>query len=134
MLVDSESDEDEVGQPDRNELNMMVHTLSAKLEDLHTCNDLIARHGLALTKTLSELESSHSSATDVVANLKPVQERATLFRITSNAMINVSLEIVCFLLFWSKGISNKDFVGIFRVCKKEIFKNLVSLIFSQPGI
>ena len=91
MLVDSESDEDEVGgQPDRNELNMMVHTLSAKLEDLHTCNDLIAKHGLALTKILSELESSHHSAPEVVANLKPVQERATLFRITSNAMINVS--------------------------------------------
>ncbi|XP_012942512.2 oxysterol-binding protein 1, partial [Aplysia californica] len=90
MLRD-ESDEEEVQQPDRAELTMMLHTLSAKLEDLHTCNDLIARHGLALTKTLSELESAHSAA-EAAANLKPVQERATLFRITSNAMINACNE------------------------------------------
>ena len=83
-----ESDEEESQQPDKAELNMMLHTLSAKLEDLSTCNDLIARHGLALTKTLSELESTHAPA-EAASSMKAVQERATLFRITSTAMINV---------------------------------------------
>ena len=68
---------------------MMLHALQAKLEDLRTCNDLIARHGQALTKTLSELESTLSTS-ETSASLKPLQERATLFRITANAMINVS--------------------------------------------
>ncbi|BFZ04680.1 hypothetical protein BsWGS_07718 [Bradybaena similaris] len=91
IVLDSESDEEEVQQPDKAELNMMLHSLSAKLEDLHTCNDLIARHGQALTKTLSELESTHNPA-EASANMKAVQERATLFRITANAMINACNE------------------------------------------
>ncbi|XP_055861522.1 oxysterol-binding protein 1-like isoform X2 [Biomphalaria glabrata] len=91
IVLDSESDEEEVQQPDKAELNIMLHNLSVKLQDLNTCNDLIAKHGHALTKTLSELEATHNPA-DAASNMKSVQERATLFRITVNAMINACSE------------------------------------------
>ena len=52
----SESNKDERQQLDKNELQLMVSTLGAKLEDLNTCNDLIAKHESALLKTLSGLE------------------------------------------------------------------------------
>ena len=80
----------------------MVRSLASKLEDLNTCNDLIAKHGSALQKTLSELEQVDEAA-DAAGKLKAVNERATLFRITSNAMINVSLlpsSSLFFLLFF----------------------------------
>jgi predicted transcriptional regulator len=89
LVLDSESDEDERQQPDKNELQNMVRTLASKLEDLRTCNDLIAKHGSALQKTLSELEQVDDGA-EAASKLKAMNERATLFRITSNAMINVS--------------------------------------------
>lgn len=67
----------------------MIKTLSARLEDLQTCSDLIAKHGTALQRSLSELENLDSTQ-DVTQKIKAVNERATLFRITSTAMINVS--------------------------------------------
>lgn len=88
LVLDSESDDEERHQPDKNELQLMVRTMASKLEDLNTCNDLIAKHGSALQKTLSELEQV-DDAGDAASKLKNVNERATLFRITSNAMINV---------------------------------------------
>ncbi len=81
---------------DKNELQTTVRTLSAKLEDLNTCNDLITKHGAALQRALGELEQLDSSA-DVSAKIKSVNERATLFRITSNAMINVSILVCSFV-------------------------------------
>lgn len=76
-------------QSDKNELQSILKTLNAKLEDLSTCNDLIIKHGTALQRSLSELESLETIP-DAVNKIKSVNERATLFRITSNAMINVS--------------------------------------------
>lgn len=90
-MLEAESDEEERQQPDKNELQLMVRTLASKLEDLNTCNDLIAKHGNALQKTLSELEQVDDPA-DAASKLKAVNERATLFRITSNAMINACSE------------------------------------------
>ncbi|XP_076452953.1 oxysterol-binding protein 1-like isoform X2 [Babylonia areolata] len=90
-MLEAESDEDERQQPDKNELQLMVRTLASKLEDLNTCNDLIAKHGSALQKTLSELEQVDDSL-EAAGKLKAVNERATLFRITSNAMINACSE------------------------------------------
>ncbi|XP_050409853.1 oxysterol-binding protein 1 isoform X2 [Patella vulgata] len=89
-IQEVESDEEEP-QPDKNELQFTLRSLNSKLEDLNTCNDLIAKHGAALQKTLSELEQldSHSESHSKV---KAVNERATLFRITSNAMINACSE------------------------------------------
>lgn len=67
----------------------MLKTLASKLDDLSTCNELIGKHGAALQRSLSELEELRGSA-DGTDRVKAVNERATLFRITSNAMINVS--------------------------------------------
>uniref|UniRef100_A0A3B3B5Y3 Oxysterol-binding protein n=1 Tax=Oryzias melastigma TaxID=30732 RepID=A0A3B3B5Y3_ORYME len=65
----------------------VLKTLANKLDDLSTCNELIGKHGAALQRSLSELEELRAS-TDSTDKVKAVNERATLFRITSNAMIN----------------------------------------------
>uniref|UniRef100_A0A665URV7 Oxysterol-binding protein n=1 Tax=Echeneis naucrates TaxID=173247 RepID=A0A665URV7_ECHNA len=65
----------------------VLKTLANKLDDLSTCNELIGKHGTALQRSLSELEELRGS-NDSIDKVKAVNERATLFRITSNAMIN----------------------------------------------
>ncbi|XP_048743920.2 oxysterol-binding protein 1-like isoform X2 [Ostrea edulis] len=83
----ADSDEEVEPEPDKNELHNMVKTLTAKLEDMNTCNDLIAKHGSGLQRTLTELESMESH-NEAGSKLKVISERATMFRITTNAMIN----------------------------------------------
>lgn len=78
-----------MSQTDKTELQNTLRILSSKVEDLSTCNDLIAKHGTALQRSLSELEALRLPP-DSTDKIKQVNERATLFRITSNAMINVS--------------------------------------------
>lgn len=82
-----ESNEDDV----KNEVAAVMKALNMKIEDLRNCNDLIIKHGAALHRSLSELESIDSVA-DISAKIKALNERATLFRITSNAMIKSSAE------------------------------------------
>ncbi|XP_065548230.1 oxysterol-binding protein 2 isoform X1 [Lathamus discolor] len=84
---DDSGDEEPASQSDKSELHGTLKTLSSKLEDLSTCNDLIAKHGAALQRSLSELENLKLPA-ESGEKIKAVNERATLFRITSNAMIN----------------------------------------------
>lgn len=87
---DSGDDDDETTSPaDKSELHYTIKSLSVKLDDLSTCNDLIAKHGAALQRSLSELDGLKIPY-ESCEKLKVVNERATLFRITSNAMINVS--------------------------------------------
>uniref|UniRef100_A0A2D4NQD8 PH domain-containing protein n=1 Tax=Micrurus surinamensis TaxID=129470 RepID=A0A2D4NQD8_MICSU len=92
MLAESDEsgDEESVSQTDKTELQNTLRTLSSKVEDLSTCNDLIAKHGTALQRSLSELETLKLPA-ESNEKIKQINERATLFRITSNAMINVSV-------------------------------------------
>uniref|UniRef100_A0A3B5QNP9 Oxysterol-binding protein n=1 Tax=Xiphophorus maculatus TaxID=8083 RepID=A0A3B5QNP9_XIPMA len=80
-------DETPVPQEDRALTQGALHSLATKLEDLSTCNELIGKHGAALQRSLSELEDLRGS-TEGTDKVKAVNERATLFRITSNAMIN----------------------------------------------
>lgn len=94
---DESGDEESVSQTDKTELQNTLRTLSSKVEDLSTCNDLIAKHGTALQRSLSELESLRLPA-ESNEKIKQVNERATLFRITSNAMINVSAAVPVSLL------------------------------------
>uniref|UniRef100_A0A667WM57 Oxysterol-binding protein n=1 Tax=Myripristis murdjan TaxID=586833 RepID=A0A667WM57_9TELE len=83
-----ESEGGRVSQSCRNsEVQSTLRTLGSKVEDLSTCNDLIAKHGSALQRSLSELEGIRPGA-DMGEKIRQVTERATLFRITSNAMIN----------------------------------------------
>ncbi|XP_013875660.1 oxysterol-binding protein 1 isoform X2 [Austrofundulus limnaeus] len=70
------------------EIQSTLRTLSSKVEDLSTCNDLIVKHGSALQRSLSELEGLRVGSGDMGEKIRQVTERATLFRITSNAMIN----------------------------------------------
>ncbi|XP_003803379.1 oxysterol-binding protein 2 isoform X2 [Otolemur garnettii] len=84
---DSGDDEDTASPADKSELHQTLKNLSLKLDDLSTCNDLIAKHGAALQRSLNELDSLKIPP-ESGEKLKAVNERATLFRITSNAMIN----------------------------------------------
>uniref|UniRef100_A0A667WRF2 Oxysterol-binding protein n=1 Tax=Myripristis murdjan TaxID=586833 RepID=A0A667WRF2_9TELE len=84
---DDSGDEGPVPQEDRALTQGVLKTLASKLDDLSTCNELIGKHGAALQRSLTELEELRGS-TDSTDKLKAVNERATLFRITSNAMIN----------------------------------------------
>lgn len=87
---DSGDDEDGTPSPaDKSELHGTIKSLSLKLDDLSTCNELVAKHGVALQRSLNELDGLRIPA-ESSEKLKAVNERATLFRITSNAMINVS--------------------------------------------
>lgn len=69
------------------EIQTTLRTLNSKVEDLATCNDLIVKHGSALQRSLSELEVIRVGG-EAGDKIRQVTERATLFRITSNAMIN----------------------------------------------
>ncbi|KFO23654.1 Oxysterol-binding protein 2 [Fukomys damarensis] len=87
-LDDSGDDGEGSASPaDKSELQHTLKNLSLKLDDLSTCNDLIAKHGAALQRSLNELDSLKIPS-ESGEKLKVVNERATLFRITSNAMIN----------------------------------------------
>uniref|UniRef100_A0A671RSA4 Oxysterol-binding protein n=1 Tax=Sinocyclocheilus anshuiensis TaxID=1608454 RepID=A0A671RSA4_9TELE len=91
--ADDSGDEGPLAQPDRALIQGALKTLASKLEDLSTCNELIGKHGAALQRSLSELEDLRAP-TDGADKLKTVNERATLFRITSNAMINACQDFV----------------------------------------
>uniref|UniRef100_A0A672QNY8 Oxysterol binding protein 2 n=1 Tax=Sinocyclocheilus grahami TaxID=75366 RepID=A0A672QNY8_SINGR len=90
---DDSGDEGPLVQPDRALIQGALKTLASKLEDLSTCNELIGKHGAALQCSLSELEDLRAP-TDGADKLKTINERATLFRITSNAMINACQDFV----------------------------------------
>lgn len=70
------------------ELDTVIRDLSSRLESLRTCNDLVTKHGLALQRALSDLENN--SGEDLIVRTKTITERATIFRISSNAMMKVS--------------------------------------------
>ncbi|XP_043967698.1 oxysterol-binding protein 2 isoform X2 [Gambusia affinis] len=84
---DDSGDEEPTSRSDRSEIQGTLKILVSKLDDLGTCNDLIAKHGAALQRSLSELEGLKVPL-EGGEKIKAVNERATLFRITSNAMIN----------------------------------------------
>lgn len=59
---------------------------------LQICGELLGKHWKNLAKPLSEIESTPDP--DLLnSKVKEVCERATLFRISSNAMINVGFSI-----------------------------------------
>ncbi len=87
----------------KQELLNVVKTLSAKLEDLTTCSNLIDRHGSALISSLASLNveraalaaspnpSDQSGLKDAI---KTVTERAALLKLTSAAMVKGSADFV----------------------------------------
>ncbi|XP_068749681.1 oxysterol-binding protein 1-like isoform X2 [Montipora capricornis] len=85
-----ESDEEEDPNPDQAE---DIKPLNAKLDDLQTCNDLVGKHGSALQRVIVELQEVEDNPT-LLSKLKFVNEKATLFRITANAMISACAEFL----------------------------------------
>jgi len=97
-IINDTDDVDITAEIDKGELTNVVKMLGSKLEDLQTCHDLIVKHGLALQRSLGEIENSHNNqdnrSSEHGSLVKAVNERATLFKITSNAMINASAEFI----------------------------------------
>lgn len=89
--MESEDDEDqaEEGSGSPEEWSGVVRELQGRLEDLQTCSELITKHGASLQRALGELETTVDPE-NAQGKSKIVGERATLFRIASNAMMNVS--------------------------------------------
>ena len=121
ILIEDEDDYDETPAlgTDKAELQNVLKTLSAKLEDLQTCSDLIAKQCAALQRSLAEAEAvSTDNPQEILTKMKAVNERATLFRITSSAMVNVCEgRVTCLLhsayvdLFHSIGVQRIRAVG-----------------------
>ena len=82
----TDSDEDDT---DKADIQTLINSLNSKMEDLNTCNDLIGKHGSALQRALTDIEQLEGGQ-ELSSKIKMINERATMFRITSNAMINVS--------------------------------------------
>merc|ERR1719351_238375 len=63
-----------------------------------TCHDLISKHGVALQKAVTDLESDAASSEQGSESMqtlsKKVTERAALFRITSTVMISTSSDFL----------------------------------------
>uniref|UniRef100_A0A1E1X9K1 Putative oxysterol-binding protein 1 n=1 Tax=Amblyomma aureolatum TaxID=187763 RepID=A0A1E1X9K1_9ACAR len=97
MMESEEDDElDMPSQLDKCELLTVLRLLHVKLEDLSMCSELINKHGTALQRSLSELEQLDpgGGAAELATRVRAVNERATLFRITSTAMMNACSEYV----------------------------------------
>lgn len=79
-----------INSNDRAEIATISKTFDAKLDDLKMCMDLINRHYQALHRTLGDLEQIDKSET-TINTIKGVNERATLFRITSTGKMIFTL-------------------------------------------
>ena len=103
LVLSLVANDDSDSEPE-SEDDLSAKSLSSKLEDLITCNSLVNNHGASLQRSVGDLidketrsstesvdsKSSQKDMQDVNAKLKSVNEKSQLFRITSNAMINVS--------------------------------------------
>lgn len=79
-----------------------IKTISSKLDDLTTCNNLVNNHGGSLQKSISDHVDKDPSRPDkskdgkdgVEQSMRLINEKAQLFRITSNAMINACADFL----------------------------------------
>lgn len=85
--MESEEDEVEAEESGTSEDPDVMRKLESALNELQICGELLGKHWKNLAKPLSEIESTPDP--DLLnSKVKEVCERATLFRISSNAMIN----------------------------------------------
>ncbi|XP_035448249.1 oxysterol-binding protein 1 isoform X3 [Spodoptera frugiperda] len=95
---ESDDDEDQMstdigvvvggGEGEGEDAGGIARELAARFHDLRTCSELVARHGAALQRSLVDMETPPTDTT------KQVSERATLFRISCNAMMNACSEFM----------------------------------------
>lgn len=131
MCLDDSADEEPTSQSDHSEIQGTLKTLASKLDDLSTCNDLIAKHGAALQRSLSELEALRVPL-EGGEKIKAVNERATLFRITSNAMINVSADhLLPHTRSHSYSVETTWFLSLFVIINKIKILKFLSKLFTS---
>ncbi|XP_052751853.1 oxysterol-binding protein 2 isoform X2 [Galleria mellonella] len=94
---ESDDDEDQMssgnvavggGEGEGEDASRIARELAARFHDLRTCSELVTRHGTSLQRSLADLEIPPTDTT------KQVSERATLFRISCNAMMNACSEFM----------------------------------------
>lgn len=88
--LESEEDEDNEDSGELEDWSVIVRKLESQLNEVQTCGDVLAKHWKNLAKPLGEMETN-ADPEALQGKTKEVCERATLFRIASNAMMNVSL-------------------------------------------
>ena len=88
-FTDGTDEEDDAHEPDKNEIQDTLRTLGTKLEAMNTCNVLVKKHGVGLQQAIGDLEQPDNLG-EYTANIKAANERASLLRLSSNTMINVS--------------------------------------------
>lgn len=86
--MESEEDEETEDSGDLEDWSGIVRKLESQLNGLQTCADVLTKHWKNLAKPLSEMEAN-ADPEALQGKTKEVCERATLFRIATNAMINV---------------------------------------------
>lgn len=87
--MESEEDEETEDSGELEDWSGTVKKLETQLNELQTCGDVLAKHWKNLTKPLSEIETNGDPEA-LQGKTKEVCERATLYRIATNAMMNVS--------------------------------------------
>lgn len=96
-LLEEEEEEYQDNDNQNLETASVIKDLTRRLDDLQACNDLMLKQGSGLQRALAELEMLDPPSPELTAKFKIVSERATLFRIASNAMINVSPNVIIFV-------------------------------------
>ncbi|KAJ8953651.1 hypothetical protein NQ314_007258, partial [Rhamnusium bicolor] len=90
--MESEEDDEEADESGgHDDWPGIARKLEIQLNELQTCGDVLAKHWRNLAKPLSEMEAN-ADPEALQGKTKEVCERATLFRIASNAMINACAE------------------------------------------
>ncbi|XP_011162781.1 oxysterol-binding protein 1 isoform X2 [Solenopsis invicta] len=89
-LLEEEEEEYQDNDNQNVETASVIKDLTRRLDDLQTCYDLMLKKGSAFQRALAELEMLEPPSPELAAKFKIVSERATLFRVAANAMINTS--------------------------------------------
>lgn len=86
--MESEEDEETEDSGELEDWSGIVKKLEGQLNELQTCGDVLVKHWKNLVKPLSEMETN-ADPEALQGKPREVCERATLYRIATNAMMNV---------------------------------------------
>lgn len=75
----------------KDEVQSILKTLQGKLDNLSTSSDVVTKNEVNLYRILSDLEQTENPS-EITAKVKAIQERATIFRITSCGLINACID------------------------------------------
>ena len=89
MFPCAEDDDDGGVEVSKDNLQAVIKNLNLKIDELNACYEQISKQGRSLQSLIVELEGLNIPA-EANSRAKTVVERATLFRLTSSALLNVS--------------------------------------------